>query len=436
MKKFNALNALNALNAILIFMILDPLAASEIPLTLRWIDEVKQSSPQLKSDAASLEKKSQDVKIQRSRLWPTLTARATVSGRSIPEAAIRAVGNFDLYSGLLEVRQPLYVGGALTSAINDADATYTQAKLQYTKAVQDIEKRALLAIWDTKESLAIQKFAIENQSAYSRHLEILSRYLKLGRARETDFLQAQVSAEEAKVEVQQTQLDLDRKVLALEELLGRKVNALDLATEDLRAIPEARSSSPDKNLDLLILDIELKKSEYQKELALAPFRPQLFASAQIGRQSALFSELGKEQAQFSNWGVTLEIPIFAGGGSSHTVQRFTNTIEEIRNQRNAMQLQIERIFSQTFETQRQLRLIGSAIQLNLSRAQSAARKTLSNYERGTAATPNDVLLTLRSLYDVQKKQIHNDFETNRAQLDLCLLKGDLPTNCLMATNSK
>lgn len=367
-------------------------------------------------------------------LFPTLNAVASAVNRKNATALTGAGGaNGDLYQAGLQLSQPLYAGGALTSGLNHSKASEEIAKQTYYSAKQTVAQTIIQTFYNLSQAELLLARAQENLAGLKAYLDITNRYNKIGRSKDTDFLQASVNFSLAKIDVSNSENNLRIAQQAAHRLLGFETGGPD--SEAIKSsfeivIPPTTDLTPEKALEAALernpsiksLEKALEQVSYAEDVDLSVDFPSLYLNASSGFASPDRSSLFDGTSKTHSIGLNLTIPIFSGLTSIskrriYSEQRF-QAEKSLQSARDNLRAGIEGALSTLKSLQTQLEFARSSVKQGGSALETATR----GYRDGTRSA-NDVVNLQTTRYNAEKLLVTTQFSYLSTLLNLQSLVG-------------
>ncbi|MCB0350973.1 MAG: TolC family protein [Bdellovibrionales bacterium] len=282
-------------------------------------------SPTLKKSEAELQVSVSDTSQARGALLPSINLNSSVTTKDNPanlsssSVATSIVSNTsEEYSVYLEATQPIYSGGVL-SALALSHQVEDVKRLSLVNETQELIASVTQAYYQVAEQARLLAAAEQNVKTLSQHAATIGRYEKIGRARKTDRLQAQVNLAMAQAEVKKIETDLIaakgdlRKLLALEDIPNIELpkDLLKIQYEKIK-LDEAVEKAMRANPEIQILNVNLEKVKYEKSVALSSDMPELKLSGQVGYRSPNRPDWFEDTSEYTQVALNLKVPLFSG----------------------------------------------------------------------------------------------------------------------------
>lgn len=194
-----------------------------------WLTRARANNPAYQQTLARVAVAEANVTSRRSEFLPTMDVVATHVRQDVSESRIGSKANNSIVG--LELKLPIFAGGAQSSKVREAQARLTQAQAEQARSERELlrETRRLFREVETAraQSLAYQR-AVESAQA----AEQATRYgYEAGKRTITDVLNAQSNTVQAQRNLDRSRYDALLKVLQLKQQAG-VLDAADLAALD------------------------------------------------------------------------------------------------------------------------------------------------------------------------------------------------------------
>lgn len=216
----------------------------------------------------------------------------------------------------VEVRQPLFTWGQVSSAIRAAEAGFESAKEQVRFYSQAARKDAATAFYDILLAREFHTLAMQNAEQKKRHLNEASRKYELGTATDYDVLAAEVALRNAHPEVIRTENQIRilrerlRYVLGVNEEIDVSGN-LDAQLIPCPSYEEIIERAQKHRPELADLRHRLKMSAELIHVADAGNKPRLDARGGYGWRQLEVTDYKSDGPAWSI-GIQLSFPVFDG----------------------------------------------------------------------------------------------------------------------------
>ncbi|HEY3169381.1 MAG TPA: TolC family protein [Thermoanaerobaculia bacterium] len=314
------------------------------PLTVRRAAELAlERAPQLAAVRAAHEEGSASARVASDSFNPSIWAITTPGYASGLPVAV--AGRVPSYAGV-ELRQTIYDPWRKTEALQaQASATHLEGTLEIScvETVQAVVTVYAKCWADERRADS----AARRLSAAEGTLKRISSLFEEGRRTELDVERARLQAARAKQKLLNAESDRDLEGLELKRMIGWPVSApLRLAGEIENALPQITSAESlaaardtDPRLKSLWQEIEL----LGRSARLTSKRwPIIEASAQYQRLPSYYDKYYKSFNENDlSIGVSVAIPIWAGGRLDDTEARAKASVARVQAERDARESELE-----------------------------------------------------------------------------------------------
>ncbi|MFC6839471.1 TolC family outer membrane protein [Xanthomonas theicola] len=409
-----------------------PSAANAADL-LQVYEMARNSDPQLASaESTRLYNKEGEVQA-RAALLPQLNGTASLqrSHSEIQRGSGELAGTGKSRNYAIQGQQTL-VNFAQFATLRAQKANSLAADYTLQSANDDLIVRTSAAYFNVLVAIESLVAAETNEAAAKKQFDYADKRLEVGLAPITDVHEARAEYDQARADTITARNSLQDLYQALTEITGQPVHDLRGLPEDFRPqlpagngdIDSLIASALDKNPSLRANQYQVQSAENRVSAARAGHLPTLNLSASAGRDASWGDSVSGSNSPRSDSnviGVTLNIPIFAGGATQSAVRQALaqrdiaqDTYEQQkraldRNTRNAYQTVVAGISE--IEARR----------LAVVSAQAAYDASQVGLEVGTR-TVLDVVQNQRTLYQAQLAyaQARYNFLQNRLLLSQAL----------------
>ncbi|WP_369979461.1 TolC family outer membrane protein [Xanthomonas bundabergensis] len=409
-----------------------PLAANAADL-LQVYEMARNSDPQLASAESNRLYEKEGAVQARAALLPQLNGSASLqrSHSEIDRASGELAGTSKSRSYAIQGSQTL-VNFAQFSTLRAQKARSLAADYTLESANDDLIVRTSAAYFNVLVAIESLVAAETNEAAAKKQFDYADKRLEVGLAPITDVHEARAEYDQARADTITSRNSLQDLYQALTEITGQPVHDLRGLPEDFRPqlpanggnIDSLIASALDKNPSLRSYQYQVQQAEDNVTTARAGHLPTLNLSASVGRDASWgdgVSGSNSPRTDSNVIGLTLNVPIFAGGATQSAVRQALaqrdiaqDTFEQQkraldRNTRNAYQTVVAGISE--IEARR----------LAVVSAQAAYDASQVGLEVGTR-TVLDVVQNQRTLYQAQLDyaQARYNFLQNRLLLSQAL----------------
>jgi outer membrane protein len=207
------------------------------------------------------------------------------------------------------------------------EAVSKAADYDLDSANSDLIVRTATAYFNVLVGIESLAAAETNESAAKKNYDYAQKRLDVGLAPITDVHEARAQYDSARAETILTQNALDDAYRALAEITGQPVGNLQGLPDDFRPeLPEDQSSQAwvdralEQNPALKSAEYQLKSAEYDVSAARGKHYPSLGFSGRYNKGADWNDVIAPENSSGYSWGLTLTVPIFAGGATQSGVR--------------------------------------------------------------------------------------------------------------------
>ncbi len=266
--------------------------------------------------------------------------RATRGGKGISISASSGVnfskteGNNDsrTLNGQISARLNLYSGNRLESQIKSAELDIETARLDFSKAQDDLVYNVATAYINALESLATAKVNLQTEENLSEHEVNIAQLYDAGAKAKIDLLRAQIETSNAGQDTARSYADYEVSLVRLATLMS--VDSIsDMTLDEISTALELVEleeflTLADENRDDLKADaLNIEKGELSVEIARADKRPSVSASASTSFNAAHDSWHPTPSASV---GISAEWTIFDSGITKNRIQAAEVELERLR----------------------------------------------------------------------------------------------------------
>lgn len=377
-----------------------------------------QQDPVLQAAEAARQAAAEVIPQRQAALLPSLSASASTQYRDSKN------GGTNWHDYGLSLRQPLY-NRASWLGYQQGKQLDASAALQLEQAQQQVLLRVVEAYLEALRARMQLQTAEAEEQAILRRLEQNQAQFDVGLIAITDVEEARAAYQRAQVSRIQAANLLENNLEALARLAGQPIQVLfELAADypltdvvpDLDTVVEQALAN---NLDLQRQRLAVESAQTQTKISSAGHLPTVDLTASAGG-----ADQGNGMQRLNTVGVTLSMPLYAGGavqsGVRESQARLTQQQAEQENLRRQVQLQARTLVRNlqadvaTIEAQR----------LAIQASETALKATEAGYEVGTRNIV-DVLESQKNLFQSQRNYADARYNLVLNQLRLQELQGQL-----------
>lgn len=333
----------------------------------------------------------------------------------------------------VNLRQSLYDHGNYTR-LSAARARAAQAEADYKAAQDELVVRVATAYFNVLTAIETLASSRAEERSVKRQLDQAEKRLEVGLAPITDVHEARARFDTARANAIAAANALDDAREALAEITGTEMGNLkgldegykptdpsDLIAQDWVAV------AMENNPSLLARELAVTAAEKDIATARSGHLPSLGLTASYSDgngygQNDVFAPLPgntsfDNTSQSTRVGVTLNVPLFAGGATQSGVRQAVHNRDAAADQ---LEQQRRAVVRQTRNAQRSLGAGSAEVEarrLSVVSAQAAYEASEAGLEVGTR-TIVDVLITQQSLFQAQREyaRARHDFLVNTLRL--------------------
>ncbi len=280
----------------------------------------------------------------RAGLLPSVAVSGTVSRNNLSTTFPDGDASFTPFGGTLSASQPIYRGQNL--------ARYTQSKYQVEiaeyqlrLAAQDLILRVAQAYFDVLQAQDNLVFIGAQKAAISEQLAAARRNFEVGTATITDTHEAQARFDLAMAQEIAEKNNLDIRLSALETLIGKQVEPLNVLVDEARPHLELQDIeswarlAETGNLQVRIQQLSKRIADEEINVNRAGHYPTLDAVASLVYDNNRSFGSTSTDSRVASVGLQANLPIYQGGLTSSQVREAVANRERARNDlENAVRL--------------------------------------------------------------------------------------------------
>jgi outer membrane protein len=402
--------------AILFLILWMPLTQAEDLMSIYRL--ALKNDPQLQAAKEQLNSARESKSLAWSQLLPTVGLGATYDalrsdlktkgGISVDESS-----DYKESALALNLTQPIYRRDRLVQ-LEQADSTIAQAEADYATAEIDLMVRSTTAYFDILSAEDDLRVANAEREATGRQLEQAQQRFDVGLIAITDVHEAKAAYDAARASEIAAENSLDNAWEALFEIIGPKAKSelaklgdgLPLNPPVPNRLKDWSETAQQQNYSIIAARSNLKVLEQEIDVSKAGHYPTLDL---VGGYTVNRSDHDEAtEANTSKIGLSLEVPIYAGGAVSASTRQsqanFRAAQQSLDQSRRAVNRQVRDAFRGVLSTISQVEALKAAT----VSAQSALESTQAGYEVGTR-TIVDVLNVQRNLFSSQRDYLNSRY---------------------------
>ena len=303
------------------------------------------------------------------------------------------------------------------------------ADFQLEAAGDSLITRTSAAYFNVLVAMETLLAAEAQETALKKQFDFADKRLEVGLAPITDVHEARAQYDRARANTIVTRNALEDAYRALEEITGKEVRALNALPQDFQPqLPSALDvegwvqTAVDSNPALKAKELELSSAESDIDTARAGHLPTVGLSATYGNNRSMFNgdigPAGIDSSDTSSVGLTVNIPIFAGGATQSRVRQALAQRDVTEDQLDQQRRALVRNTRNAYQT-----LVAGISEVEARKAavfsaRSAYDASQVGLEVGTR-TVLDVLNNQQTLFNAEREYALSryNFLQNRLQLE-------------------
>lgn len=371
------------------------------------------------------------------QMMPSLAQQGNEIGQGLRDAFRTDTRN--IWAGAVMLRQPIYLGGAITAANRMADIGEEMAANDVSLRTQSTIHNIDQTYWTVVSLKQKQKLAQSYYELVKKLNNDVHKMIDEGVATRADGLKVDVKVNEAEMQCTQVEDGVALAKMLLCQLCGIPVSSdITLADEGhdaLGALPldsihteEARNSINTNRPELRILQNTIDLSKQATKVVRAAYLPQVALTAGfLVANPNPFNGFEKEFAGAWNVGVIVRVPVwnwFEGRYKVRATEAATNIATmEMADAQEKIDLQIEQCKFKMNEANKRLLMA----QKNIASAEENLRCANVGFSEGVMQA-TDVMAAQTAWQMAQSQKIDAEVEVRLARIDLQKALGELSIN--------
>lgn len=373
----------------------------------------------------------QDLSGLMSQLGQPLAQAGNQIGQQINDAFKTDTKN--IWSGAVMLRQPLYMGGAITAANRIADIGEDMARndlnLKSQSTIYDIDQ----AYWTVVSLRQKQNLAHSFRDLVKKLDDDVYKMIKEGVATRADGLKVDVRVNEADMQITQVEDGLTLSKMLLCQLCGlpldEPVMLADENKESLGAAPAMPTMIPDSSSsarpEIRLLQNALDISRQNTKLARAAYLPHVaLTGGYLISNPNVFNGFERKFSGVWNVGVTVQVPVwnwFEGTYKVRASKAATNIASlELTDAQEKIRLQVSQGEFKLKEAHKRLDMA----QKNLASAEENLRCANVGFKEGVMEV-TDVMAAQTAWQQAQSQKIDAEVDVRLSQVNLQKAMGAL-----------
>lgn len=293
-----------------------------------------------------------------------------------------------------------------------------QAALTYAAAEQDLMLRTASAYFDVLTAQDILRYTASQKKQLARNLEVTRQRYRVGLDAITSVYDALAKYDATKASYIAKENDLADKKEALREITGQLYpsiyqlkKTIPLVSPQPSSIDAWTKAAEEQNVTLMAARLGAQSAAQNVKIQFAGHLPTLALAGSYTDTNNKNTDVtnGTSDADTSSLGVTLTVPIFAGGNVSYQTKQaeyqYQAAVADMDIQHRSTLAQTRKAYLGVLAEISQIRADRQAIKS----AQSSLASNNAAYKVGTR-TILDVLTAQSALYDAETKYAQDRFE--------------------------
>jgi outer membrane protein len=313
-------------------------------------------------------------------------SQSRVSATDFTPTAINNPSPINNFNTRVQVEAPLYTGGLITGAQEQAGAFVEAAQEGDEAARQQVVFHVIEAYEGVHSARAFMGVAKQAEAAAAEHVQVTEKLVRQGASVKSDLLSARVNLEEARLKSREAADQIDATLDRLRKLLGMahgsdlKIGKADTLPVLAGSVEDHRASARLQNPRLIALRHRIDAAQAQVKMAKSGKLPQVGVMA---RHDWNDRDVGLDAASYT-LGAQVSWQVFDGGVIQGKVDRAAAEVVELEAQLADAEadtlLQVDDAWRRLARTQARL----EAKQLAVADAEEAQRLVNLRYENGVA----------------------------------------------------
>jgi len=292
------------------------------------------------------------------------------------------------YSARIVVTQPIWDFGRTRGLVRAASLAEEASGSDLAAARKDVELSVRTAYYGALAAEELVRVADDAEKQMQSHLALAKASLEVGRRTPYDVARAEVDVASARIARIQAESGVAAARSALSAAIGEDIgqaslaHPLDRAGEDLT--PErAASAALAQRPELAAIDLRMSAQRAAVSAASSTYYPIVNAVGLLGWKASDFSSLSSARS----WqvGVTVSLPLLAGGGDAARVREQQGAFAQLRSQRETLALQIRADAEQAALAVSEARARQAASDVLLRQAKDSLALAEGRYEAGVGS---------------------------------------------------
>lgn len=304
---------------------------------------------------------------------------------NLPQTPLLTFEGRDMkYGASLSLTQPLYTGGRILESIRLAKHQQSMSIHQAELLQSSVCYQTDMQYWNTVARLELVRIATDYRNSIASLAHTIRERVETGLVDPQDLLMAEVKLNEAEYQVLQAQNNFETGRMALNSLIGMKLEAETKVEDTIPTVPLSDNlmmSGGSNRPELLIAYDRIKIAESHGKLTDSKYKPQLYIGVDGSYSSPGYdfkTDLDPNYAIYAR----LSVPIFEWGkrrnekrSSAWKVGMANDYLNKVTDDVN---LEVQTARTSLSQAIKQVELTGNS----LEKARENEQKALERYEEG------------------------------------------------------
>lgn len=304
---------------------------------------------------------------------------------NLPQTPLLTFEGRDMkYGASLSLTQPLYTGGRILESIRLAKHQQSMSIHQAELLQSSVCYQTDMQYWNTVARLELVRIATDYRNSIASLAHTIRERVEAGLVDPQDLLMAEVKLNEAEYQVLQAQNNFETGRMALNSLIGVKLEAKTKVEDTIPTVPLSDNlmmSGGSNRPELLIAYDRIKIAESHGKLTDSKYKPQLYIGVDGSYSSPGYdfkTDLDPNYAIYAR----LSVPIFEWGkrrnekrSSAWKVGMANDYLNKVTDDVN---LEVQTARTSLSQAIKQVELTGNS----LEKARENEQKALERYEEG------------------------------------------------------
>jgi outer membrane protein len=385
----------------------------------------------LELQKAEAEKKAaeDDYRLAESKLFPTVAINASGGTQKTSSAytlgASATSSNIsETYKARIDLEQPLFTGGVLTSGLSAAKLNRDVARQKAYSTRQDYIFKIVDAYLKSAQAQVLLSLAQDNRTVLKSYLEITTRYAAIGRSKNIDRLQAEASYNLSEADVLASESTLEQTRQDLVRLLGDALSdGTELETEfslqpvETGNLDQLLQKAIANNPEIRSLELQVESLKYTNRAKMIDHRPKLSLKGSWGYDSPDRPNWFEKASEAYSLTLNLNILLFSGFSSFAQSDAYAQQLFQLEKDLAIKRLELQKSLAKALSTlQREFHRL-KLTQISATSSRKAMDVAVRDYRNGLLSS-TDVLNIQRTRFDADRQYTLAQFSYNSQVLSL------------------